>query len=256
MPTADSTAVATTGYHVNDLVAAQEVPEVERTTWTLDPLQRFHEQDTFAWVNGAWANSTESLNHYDGDGDEPSWIAEDLTQPDKVSRYVEGADGNIAVQTAKTGGRVLQLVDLHGDITATLPIPDDQPNADYTTLTRTAFDEFGVPQPLTSGATSNAPPARYGWLGAAQRSADTPTGTILMGVRLYTPTLGRFLQVDPVPGGSANAYDYCNADPINCTDLGGTFSWRGLVKAAAVVGEIASWIPGPIGTAAGSVDTA
>ncbi|NTW40783.1 MAG: hypothetical protein HGA44_13025, partial [Cellulomonadaceae bacterium] len=79
---------------------------------------------------------------------------------------------------------------------------------------------FGVPEPLTSAATGDAPP-RYGWLGAAQRSADTPSGTVLMGVRLYSPVIGRFLQVDPVPGGSASAYDYCNADPVNCTDLGG-----------------------------------
>ncbi len=66
MPTADGAAVASTGYFVNDLVASQEVPGVQRSTWTLDPLQRFAQQSTFAWVNDAWANSTESLNHYDG----------------------------------------------------------------------------------------------------------------------------------------------------------------------------------------------
>ncbi len=66
---------------------------------------------------------------------------------------------------------------------------------------------------MTSGETGNAPPARYGWLGAAQRNADTPTGAILMGVRLYHPATGRFLQTDQVAGGSASAYDYCNADP-------------------------------------------
>lgn len=42
-----------------------------------------------------------------------------------------------------------------------------------------------------------------------------------MGARLYVPAIGRFLQTDPVQGGSANDYDYCNADPINCTDLDG-----------------------------------
>ena len=56
---------------------------------------------------------------------------------------------------------------------------------------------------------------------------------------------------DPVAGGSATAYDYCNADPVNCTDLGGTFSFKGLLSAVAVVGEIASLIPGPVGAAAG-----
>jgi hypothetical protein len=48
-----------------------------------------------------------------------------------------------------------------------------------------------------------------------------------MGVRLYDPTTGRFLSVDPVPGGSANAYEYCGGDPLNRYDLDGRF-WRGL----------------------------
>ncbi|MCW2599499.1 MAG: sugar-binding protein [Frankiales bacterium] len=54
-----------------------------------------------------------------------------------------------------------------------------------------------------------------------QRSGDALGGVVLMGVRLYSPVLGRFLQVDPIPGGSANAYDYINADPINNFDLDG-----------------------------------
>lgn len=258
MPTADGTGIATTGYFANDLVASQEVPGVEKTTWTLDPLHRFSTQNTFAWVppaNGGdpWANSVEQVIHYDGDGDEPGWIVEDKTQPDKISRWVEGADGNTAVQTGKNGNRVLQLVNLHGDVVGTLPIADGQTVATGQGLQLTSFDEFGVPIPMTEAATTTTPPARYGWLGAAQRSADTPAGVLLMGVRLYHPTTGRFLQVDPVAGGSASAYDYCNADPVNCTDLGGTFTWKGLIKGVAVVGSIASFIPGPVGAAAGFI---
>jgi hypothetical protein len=37
----------------------------------------------------------------------------------------------------------------------------------------------------------------------------------------------RFLQTDPIPGGSANKYEYVNQDPVNGFDLGGTCWGRG-----------------------------
>ena len=42
-----------------------------------------------------------------------------------------------------------------------------------------------------------------------------------MGARVYDPHIGRFLQTDPVYGGSANAYDYASQDPIDNVDLDG-----------------------------------
>jgi RHS repeat-associated protein len=80
----------------------------------------------------------------------------------------------------------------------------------------TMADEFGNPlSPTMAGST------RYGWLGSALRAGDSPNGLMLMGVRLYNSVTGRFLSVDPVSGGSANDYDYANADPVNSRDLDG-----------------------------------
>ncbi|SDP44039.1 RHS repeat-associated core domain-containing protein, partial [Actinacidiphila guanduensis] len=150
-------------------------------------------------------------NHYGSDSDDPDWTAEDTNGT--ITRDVQGIDGDLDATTTATGGTVLQLTDIHGDVTVQLPLD--------TTVAPTAlaYDEFGNPEPGTATT-------RYGWLGGKQRSSETVTGATLMGARLYDPTLGRFLQTDPVPGGSANAYDYCTADPINCYDLNGQWGWH------------------------------
>jgi hypothetical protein len=44
-----------------------------------------------------------------------------------------------------------------------------------------------------------------------------------MGARAYNSQTGRFSQTDPVPGGSANAYDYALQNPVINSDLTG--SW-------------------------------
>jgi RHS repeat-associated protein len=104
-------------------------------------------------------------------------------------------------------------------------------------------DEYGNPRDTaTIGA------RRYGWLRQATRRRH-PGGLTLMGVRLYNPTTGRFLSTDPIPGGNANPYEYCSADPINCTDLDGRIGWKKFFKrhrgALATIGATAGcMVPG------------
>jgi len=108
------------------------------------------------------------------------------------------------------------------------------------------YDEFGVPQ--DTGTVQ-----RYGYLGSKSRPAELASGVISMGQRAYVPTLGRFLQTDPVDGGSCNTYDYVCQDPLNSYDLAGTsltsrrisyaykyFRSKGLTRAqaAGVVGNL------------------
>ncbi len=63
------------------------------------------------------------------------------------------------------------------------------------------------------------------------------TPIVAMGQRVYVPSLGRFIQVDPVVGGSANGYDYGNQDPTSSTDPSGNADssvtdWLGLALVA------------------------
>jgi RHS repeat-associated protein len=95
------------------------------------------------------------------------------------------------------------------------------------------YEPFGTPLPTGSAGSSTAavlPNTNLGsydagWLGAGGKQRFTEhagtINTVEMGARQYSPQLGRFLQVDPIEGGSANDYDYVMGDPVNGYDLDG-----------------------------------
>jgi RHS repeat-associated protein len=167
-------------------------------TYTLDPGRR-------VLARGTTGSRTQ---HYGDDSDNPVWVGENVGES-QYTRNIAGADGGLAaIYDSQTGVVTFQLADLHGDIAATA-------GATSTIVgLATSYDanEFGVPR---------TPSPRYGWLGADERTNEFSTGTMLMGDRVYQPHIGRFLQVDPAAGGSANDYDYANQDPLNQVDLDG-----------------------------------
>ncbi|MFJ8493707.1 DNRLRE domain-containing protein [Streptomyces sp. NPDC094038] len=195
----------TLSYYTNDLVQ-QETTSTTRQTWTLDAAGRLATWTTQAkGSDGSWSTGATRTNHYADTGDSPTWTAEDTSGT--ITRNIGDLTHGLAATSTATGGTVLQMANLHGDIAVQLAVGT-------TTATAYTYDEFG-------NTTSTA---RYGWTGAAQRSSETPTGLILMGVRLYDPTTGRFLQTDPIAGGNANAYDFVYQDPVNNSDVSGKFS--------------------------------
>jgi RHS repeat-associated protein len=209
---ASDTGTLNVDYYVNDLVRAQTQGAAARS-YRLDPLQN----RTAATVEA----SRTVTNHYTGDGESPAWTQDDAGH---VSRYVPGPAGDLLAVIDQDGAVTLQLANLHGDIVAT--VTDDPAAGSVDTYTEST--EYGLPR---SAADALSP---YGWLGAEQRSNDALGGAILMGVRLYLPTTGRFLSIDPIPGGNDNPYVY-PTDPINAFDLDGQWGWPKWVKATVRV---------------------
>lgn len=56
-----------------------------------------------------------------------------------------------------------------------------------------------------------------------------------MGARVYIPSMGRFLSVDPLEGGTMNNYVYV-VDPINSNDYSG--EWGFVMKAITYIGPL------------------
>lgn len=209
---------STVDYYNNDLVRRQ-TSSGKRQTWRLDAALRFRSWTVETGGGSSWTQTESKVNHYDGDGDNPRWIVEDTTSG-ALTRNIDSASGGLAATTSNTGDTVLQLTTIHGGVALQLPLDTSQ------APTALDSDEYGNRRP---GQTAT----RYNWLGGKQRSAETLTGLTLMGVRLYNPATGRFLSMDPVYGGSANAYEYTYADPANKYDLDGRW--------VAWVGRAAQW---------------
>jgi RHS repeat-associated protein len=217
VPSADSAnhgADVTLAYQPDNQV--QSITQTGFTrTFTQDPLDR-----TTLTVESSSGGVSTALNFYGDSSDSPAWT---LSSGNKWSHPITDLQGNLAVianGTASSGAATstktltssaVQIVDLHGDVVATM----DTTTGANTFASTTAYDEYGA---VLSSQTSPRP--SLGWLGAQERYM-TNAGLFLMGVRLYNPATGRFLQVDPVPGGSPSAYAY-PTDPILMFDLSGT----------------------------------
>lgn len=98
------------------------------------------------------------------------------------------------------------------------------------------FDPFG--NPLTDVATAAPGTTRLNWQATNNNEViDLAIPIVMMGARVYVPALGRFLQIDPRVGGSANLYDYANQNPVNAHDPTGQ--------------SVLDYVPGIAGAAAG-----
>jgi RHS repeat-associated protein len=201
---------ATLTYYADDLVRSVASGSTTRT-WTPDPAGR-----PSGWTDGDPANGPTHVNHYTGETDSPAWTSE-VPDGSEWTRAVPGAGRALAFQSTTAAGTTTSFVltNLHGDATL---LASSAATAPATPLSTFDSTEFGTPR---AGVAAGP---RYGWSGHEERSADTVAGFVLMGVRLYLPTTGMFLQPDPVFGGGTTPYSFADGDPVNNSDLSGRFT--------------------------------
>ncbi|MET8288340.1 DNRLRE domain-containing protein [Streptomyces sp. NPDC005132] len=189
-------------YYTNDLVASETLG-TSRNTWDLDAAGRLAVRSAQTQAGSTWTTNTTTTSHYSNTSDSPAWSQAGTA----ISRNVTDLTGFLTATTTASGGVVLQLSNIHGDVSVQQPLDTTVPS------TVQHYDEFGQ-------ATDETVSTAYGALGGFQRFTGTLRGVTLMGVRLYDATTGRFLSTDPVYGGNSNPYAY-PADPVNKYDLDG-----------------------------------
>jgi RHS repeat-associated protein len=232
----DGKTVATYAYNpattpgVDELTSVASGGTTTRYGYTTDGQVKSRGNDTLSW--DGWARTTGGT--YGGTAIsyayDPSGSLLTRTSAGVITQYLLGdsyeTDGSGTIDTSYvdgpagapaqyqgppvTGSTITYLYySGHGDLAA-------EANASGVRTASHTYDPFGAPL--------DTPPANktvHRFTGRWAKQYDTTSSLVLMGARPYDPSLGRFVEVDPVPGGSLNNYDYAGQDPVNNYDLDG-----------------------------------
>jgi RHS repeat-associated protein len=120
---------------------------------------------------------------------------------------------------------------LHADHQGSIVAVADDAGA---TVAINAYDSWGIPNAANQG--------RFGYTGQAWLEE---LGLWYYKARLYSPTLGRFLQTDPIGyNDQVNLYGYVGNDPIDRDDPTGTLECSGFYSCLVAAGREAEQVAG------------
>ena len=125
-----------------------------------------------------------------------------------VSKYIRGNEELLKAENADGSLKWYYVNDSHGNVVKLL-------DGSYATTKSYTYDAYGVEQNIDS---ADANPFRY-----CGEYYDKYSDTVFLRARSYSPSMGRFIEMDSYEGDyknplSLNLYTYCENDAINGVD--------------------------------------
>jgi RHS repeat-associated protein len=201
--------------HGNLVTAADDNVEIETYTYDVDNRQLSTSQTGSGDVR-YMRDATDQIIERKVDGTSTGRYSGPavLDTSGNVVERIIGLPGGVTL-TKRSAGDVWSYPNIRGEIVATANSSGVKQGSTIN------YDPYG--QALSALPDNAKDDFDLGWTG--QRFTEHESGVlnhIQMGARQYSPALGRFLETDPIEGGSANDYEYAAGDPVNLADHAGT----------------------------------